>query len=203
MTRIGLNSMVVVILALFMPSPVSAQGSRDRDRDRDDTGEVEADRDRGDRDRDSLRRRSEPDGRRDFAPPNLRSRPRERDDQEGTEEGMPKAPLALPGQPGARLVPPEWRPQWKLGVFAANTDTGVRVTRVIPGTPAQQAGLERGDTIVTIDGYQIGYVNGRPYPLGEELQRRAGRTGRVSLLVHNWRNGQLLNREVQLDRQRW
>ena len=74
------------------------------------------------------------------------------------------------------------------------------MTDVIRDTPAWDAGLETGDTIVTVDGYQIGFVNNQLYSLGDELQRRADRYGRVTLLVQNRRNGRLVNVDVQLDR---
>ena len=37
---------------------------------------------------------------------------------------------------------------------------------------AQRSGLEAGDTIVNVSGYQIGYVNGRLIDLTDELARR-------------------------------
>lgn len=204
MARTCLNGLILLLVTLGLASPVWSQGDRDRDRDGSERADADRDRERkpGDRTRDDLRDRPPVDGRGDLAPPVLRRESRTREDEEGTEEGMPQARMAPSGQPGARFAPPPWRPEWKLGVYAANTDTGVRVTRVLPRTPASQAGLERGDRILTVDGYQVGYIDGRLYPLGEELQRRAGRSGQVTLLLHNWRNGDLLNVEVRLDRQR-
>lgn len=123
-------------------------------------------------------------------------RERERDGEEGTEEGMPRAEAVPDGR--ERLV----QPRWRLGVFAVNTATGVRITRVLPESPAWRVGLERGDVIVTVNGYQVGDVKGRTYPLGDELQRRAGPRGEVTLLVHNVRNRELLNLDATLDRSR-
>jgi hypothetical protein len=120
--------------------------------------------------------------------------------EEGTEEGQPQLRAAPDGRRVApRLVPPERR-RWRLGVFAHNTDTGVVVTRVQPDSAARQAGLERGDRIVAVEGFQVGWVNDRLYPLGEELQRRAGRGGHASLLIQNVRNQRLVNVGVELDR---
>jgi C-terminal processing protease CtpA/Prc len=112
---------------------------------------------------------------------------------QATEEGLPPTP-ELEGR-GRRYVMPRRR----LGVFAYNTETGVVVTRVLPGTPASYVGLERGDRIVSVAGQQVGFVDERVYYLGEELQRRADSGGRVLLLVQNVRNSRLLNIEVWLD----
>ena len=70
-------------------------------------------------------------------------------------------------------------PRWQLGVSAYNTPTGVVITRVTPYGPAARVGLEPGDRIVAVEGYQVGYVNDALYPLGEELQLRAGPQGQV------------------------
>ena len=122
--------------------------------------------------------------------------------QEGTEEGMPEMRSA----PNQRTIEPRIRPPerryWRLGVFAHNTDTGVVVTRVLPQSAAAKVGLEPGDRIVSIDGFQVGWVRDRLYPLGEELQRQAGRRGHVLLLVQNVRDQGLLTIDVQLDRMR-
>lgn len=201
MTRCKFPAVTLLILAFALASAAWAQEDRNRDRDRrepprDEIGrDRDRDRDFQDEERDRFRgeEQDRPDRDRD------RQRPRMREDEEGTEEGMPRAETVPPRLPGERFA----LLQWKLGVYAANTDTGVRITRVLPGSAAFRAGLERNDKIVAVDGYQIGYVNGRLYPLGEELQRRAGRSGRVTLLVQNWRDNDLLNVEAQLDRQRW
>jgi S1-C subfamily serine protease len=120
---------------------------------------------------------------------------------------MPGARDARPRtEVSPRWFPPPGRPDfdstWRLGVWARNTDTGVVITRVVPGSAAASHGLEEGDRIVAVNGYQIGWLRDRLYPLGEELQRRAGRRGFVSLLVQNVRNQELLPLDVQLDRQR-
>jgi S1-C subfamily serine protease len=98
---------------------------------------------------------------------------------------------------------PYWLPphnDWKLGVYAYNTETGVVITRVVPRSAAAQAGLEPGDKVVNVAGFQVGYVGDRLYPLGHELQRQAGPNGRVGLLVQNVRNRDLLTLDVRLDR---
>jgi hypothetical protein len=119
--------------------------------------------------------------------------------EEGTPEGMAPEARIAPGQPHARIAPPA--AGWKLGVYAFNTPAGVRITRVQPGGAAARAGLEVGDVIVTVNGYQIGYVGSRVFSLGDELQRRAGPQGEVLLLVQNVRNRELVNMDVRLQRQ--
>jgi hypothetical protein len=122
---------------------------------------------------------------------------RERD-QEGTEEGVPDAGAqARMKEFAPRIAPP--RGDWKLGVWVYNTDTGVVITRVQHGSVAERHGLERGDRIVSVGGYQVGYVGDYLYPLGYELQRQAGRRGNVLLLVQNVRNDELVSFDVRLD----
>ena len=131
---------------------------------------------------------------------------RERGDQSepagrGTPDGQPQTrvePKLVP-DPEGRIGRPQILPdRWYLGVYAYNTDEGVMITDVIPGSPAAQAGLEPRDLIVTVQGYQVGHVDGTLYNLGDELQNRADRRGRVLFLVQNWRNEKLTNLEVQL-----
>jgi S1-C subfamily serine protease len=124
---------------------------------------------------------------------------RERDKQDGLEEGRPD--LGADARIQEKL--PRWRPprgDWKLGVWAYNTETGVVVTRVSPGSAAAREGLEPGDRIVSVGGYQVGYVGNLLYPLGFELNRHAGSRGEVLLLVQNVRGNKLLNLDVRLDR---
>lgn len=121
--------------------------------------------------------------------------------EEGTEEGLPDAsaqPQIRAGQP--RILPPP--SEWKLGIWGYNTDSGVVITRVLPGGPAARRGLERGDKIVTVGGYQVGFVGDWLYPLGYELQRQVDRRGDVLLLVQNVRNSELQNLTVNLGRSR-
>lgn len=97
--------------------------------------------------------------------------------------------------PNMRYLPPSQNvpSQFKLGVSVRNTSTGAVITRVIPGSPAQQIGLETGDAIVTVNGYQVGIVGGRTYDVGDEIQRRLMREGSAVLLVLNQRDGRLIN----------
>jgi len=101
------------------------------------------------------------------------------------------------GQP--RYLPPGQRPptNFRLGIYSRNTDTGVLVTSVTPGSVAQQSGIEAQDIIISVNGYQVGLINGRTYDIAEELQRRVDAQGRVLLLVRNYRDGRLINIPVQ------
>jgi len=192
----GIGGLVIGMVLLVLAGTISAQtrsrspwGPRimandDRDRDRSDS-----DRGGAPGEGDLLRREAE-QGPRRVRPGQL---------EEGTPEGMAPEAMIAPGQPQTRIVPPAVG--WKLGVYAFNTPAGVRVTRVQPGSAAARAGLEPGDVIVTVNGYQIGQVGSRLYPLGNELQRRAGPRGEVLLLVQNVRNRDLVNMNVRLQRQ--
>lgn len=122
--------------------------------------------------------------------------------QEGFRDGVPDLrvrPEIRPGDPAPYWLPP--RTQWKLGVYAYNTDAGVVITRVVRGGPAARAGLERGDTVVNVGGHQVGYVGDRLFPLGYELQHHAGQRGHVGLLVQNVRNRDLITLDVRLERE--
>jgi uncharacterized lipoprotein YbaY len=102
-----------------------------------------------------------------------------------------------PGQ--VRYLPPAQLPpnNFKLGIYSRNTPTGVQIQNIVPGSVAQQAGIEPQDTIVNVGGYQVGIVDGRIYDIADELARRVNSQGRVTLLVRNHRDGQLINIPVQ------
>lgn len=89
--------------------------------------------------------------------------------------------------------------RWRLGIFPDDTDTGIVVKEVVSGSAAQRAGLEVNDRIIAVHGYQVGYVNGVLYDIGQEIERHADNNGWVRLLVQDNRNGRLMNLPVQLD----
>ena len=89
--------------------------------------------------------------------------------------------------------------KWRLGIYPEDTDTGVRISQVVRGSAAERAGLETGDRIVSVHGYQVGYVNGTSYDVGQEFERHADTQGWVRILVQNNRDGKLLNMPLQLD----
>ncbi|MCG8450451.1 MAG: YbaY family lipoprotein [Pirellulales bacterium] len=90
--------------------------------------------------------------------------------------------------------------KWRLGIYPENTDTGVLINEVVRGSAAERAGLETGDRIVSVHGYQVGYVDGTLYDCGHEFERSADQQGWVRILVQNNRDGKLLNLPLQLDR---
>jgi uncharacterized lipoprotein YbaY len=117
-------------------------------------------------------------------------------------------PLAQPGV-NARVTPspqyaPSWNPQpnpWRLGVEIQNLDTGVLVTDVDRDLPADRAGIEEDDIIVCVGGYQVGYVGGQLFDLGDEIRRRVDSNGRVDFLVLDHRRNRLINLPIELMQQ--
>jgi uncharacterized lipoprotein YbaY len=103
-------------------------------------------------------------------------------------------------QAQARYLPPPQahRPgAYRLGINVQNSPVGVQVVNVAPGSVAQGAGLEAGDTIVSVAGYQVGFVGERLFDLGDEIARRIDPSESVLLLVHNGRTGGLVNVPVR------
>jgi len=78
-----------------------------------------------------------------------------------------------------------------LGIMARNTATGVEIVSVNPGSVAQASGLQAGDTIINVAGYQVGMVGDRVYDVGDEVARHINAAGQVPLLVRNGRTGAL------------
>lgn len=99
--------------------------------------------------------------------------------------------------PGYRRPAPSHR-RFTLGVEVRNLETGVQVVRVIRDSPAERAGIDRGDVILTVGGYQVGYVNNRLYDLGDEVAARIDGQGRALLLVQQGQSGRLANTVVDL-----
>lgn len=89
--------------------------------------------------------------------------------------------------------------EWHLGVRGDNSEVGVRVREVSPGSAAARARIEPGDIIISVAGYQVGLVDGRLYDLAEEINRRADPQGVTTLLVQDHRNYGLASVRVQLD----
>lgn len=115
-------------------------------------------------------------------------------------EAWTSAPSLLP----STSATPSWNAQpnsWRLGVAIQNVDTGVVLTDVEAGMPAQLAGLETGDIIVNVDGFQVGYVEGALFDLGDEIRKRVDQNGKVDFLVFDNRNRRLQNLPVSLVQQ--
>jgi len=103
------------------------------------------------------------------------------------------------GNDNARVAPPGGVLAQGFGANGTNQPTGVLITRVLAGSPAQQAGLEVRDTVLTVDGYQVGTVNGVTYDLEREVLARAGRGRPITLLVKDWRTSNLTNIAINLN----
>jgi S1-C subfamily serine protease len=58
-----------------------------------------------------------------------------------------------------------------LGIMPQSIHGGVLVQDVIPDSAADKAGIKAGDVIVSVDGYAVGFVDGREYPIHSELRR--------------------------------
>ena len=99
-------------------------------------------------------------------------------------------------EPVAQTTPLQ---KWRLGIYPEDTDTGVRVAEVVRGSAAERVGLEVNDRLVSIGGYQVGYVGGTLYDIGAEFERHADANGWVRVLVQNNRDGKLMNMPLQLD----
>jgi len=109
--------------------------------------------------------------------------------------GQVNSGQANSGQSNTMLLPKDWR----LGVTADPTQTGAVVRQVTPNSPAQRAGLETGDIILAVSGFQVGYVGNRLNDVGEQIRRSADNTGRVQALVFDARTARLDNISFQLD----
>lgn len=105
----------------------------------------------------------------------------------------------IPAGGETRYLPPAPpRPAaYRLGINVQNTPTGVLVVGAAPGSVAQASGIEAGDTLVTVGGYQVGYVGDRLFDVGDELARRVDAAGGVTLLVRDGRTGMLENAVVR------
>lgn len=104
----------------------------------------------------------------------------------------------VPVSGDARYLPPTSRPAaYRLGINVQNLPTGVQVVSVSPGSLAQSAGIEAGDTIICVSGYQVGYVGDRLFDLGDEIARRVDASQAVTLLVRDGRSGGLENVPVR------
>ena len=84
----------------------------------------------------------------------------------------------------------------QMGVRVRNLDTGVELTQVFPGSPAERAGLQPGDRIITVGGYQVGYVGDKLYDLSDEVARRANQNGIVRAVSLQQRTGRLVIHDV-------
>jgi hypothetical protein len=103
------------------------------------------------------------------------------------------------GQPQSRFMPPPAAPTLSLGLQTRVTDTGVLITGHAPNSVGKAAGFERGDTIITVDGQQVGQVVNRLVDLDQTLQSAINRQGSAVILIRNGRDGRLVNVGLRRD----
>jgi uncharacterized lipoprotein YbaY len=116
----------------------------------------------------------------------------------GAQDARDRNAALVPLGAEARYVPPAPPPGvYRLGINVQNTPVGVQVVGVAPGSVAQAAGIETGDTLVTVGGYQVGYVGDRLFDVGDEIARRVDATGGLTLLVRDGRTAALENVPVR------
>ncbi len=77
-----------------------------------------------------------------------------------------------------------------LGVMIENTNSGVVVTDIVPGSAAESAGLRRGDTILKINDKYIFTINGllealNPFNPDEKVKIKYIREGKENLAAGN------------------
>ncbi|MGQ9554069.1 MAG: S1C family serine protease [Anaerolineae bacterium] len=96
----------------------------------------------------------------------------------------PQQPTVMPAVPEMPRIP-----EIPFGMMSG----AAVIDKVVPGSPAEQAGLQRGDVILAVNGEEIGPNN----DLREALNRyRPGDT--VSLEIRRWRTGQTETVQVHL-----
>ncbi len=124
------------------------------------------------------------------------------DDWQSTPLGAPA--LTGPAASARTTYVPSWNSQpnsWRLGVAIENLETGVLLTDVERGLPAERAGLKRGDVIINVGGYQCGYVGGALFDLGDEINRRVDQQGRIIVLAFDQQNRQIRSLPITLVQQ--
>jgi membrane-associated protease RseP (regulator of RpoE activity) len=85
--------------------------------------------------------------------------------------------------------------QWKLGIYQrVIPGYGLRVTRVVPDSPAERIGLEVGDTITSVNGRAICSLDDWHDALEDS-------NGFVRLRIVDWRTGRAVYRNVWLEAQ--
>jgi predicted metalloprotease with PDZ domain len=83
----------------------------------------------------------------------------------------------------------------RLGVIPRTVRDGALIVNVLPDSPAQKAGLEPGDVILSVDGYKVGVVAGLEYPLQSEVRRVKG-VG--AFKIRSRRTGKVVTKEIRL-----
>ncbi len=105
-----------------------------------------------------------------------------------------------PGNPNARFMPPPpSNLPVTLGLQTRVTDTGVIVLGHNQVSIGKTIGIERGDTIVTVDGQQVGQVGSTIFDVDLTLRNALNRSPNAVILLRNGRDGRLVNVAVRRD----
>jgi serine protease DegQ len=122
-----------------------------------------------------------------YTPPPLLLQPGGKGGKDNTLEGLGGMMKMLGGMMGKKANL-EARPRGFLGVELADTDRGVVVTNILAQSPADQAGLRKGDRIVSVGGRECATVaevfkRANRRAEGEELQLQIERDGKEQELA--------------------
>jgi hypothetical protein len=90
-------------------------------------------------------------------------------------------------RPGLRRLPPRPAARWRLGIQVDNSPRGLRISEVSRNSPAFRFGLERGDYLLDVMGYPVGFHGNAYFPLAETLNQTVRRDGWVNILIWNRR----------------
>jgi hypothetical protein len=90
-------------------------------------------------------------------------------------------------RPGLRILPRRPEPRWRLGIQVDDAPLGLRITDVTRNSPAFRFGLERGDYLLDVMGYPVGFHGSNYFPLADALNHFVRRDGWVNVLVWNRR----------------
>ena len=82
-------------------------------------------------------------------------------------------------RPGLRLLPQRPVPRWRLGIQVDDAPRGLRISDVSPNSPAFRFGLERGDYLLDVMGFPVGFHGRCILPAGRHVESigAAGRLG--------------------------
>jgi hypothetical protein len=88
---------------------------------------------------------------------------------------------------GLRRLPQRPAPRWRLGIEVDNAPLGLRISQVSRNSPAFRFGLERGDYLLDVMGFPVGFHRGAYFPLADALNQNVRRNGWVNVLIWNQR----------------
>jgi hypothetical protein len=88
---------------------------------------------------------------------------------------------------GLRRLPLRPAPRWRLGIEVDNAPLGLRISQVSRNSPAFRFGLERGDYLLDVMGFPVGFHRGAYFPLADTLNQNVRRDGWVNVLIWNQR----------------